>query len=242
MKLQGRLRTIESLDSREISAMFAIMQKYYQKITEAEFLSDLNNKDWVIVLVSDTRICGFSTQKLIELTIENEKIMVVFSGDTIIEKDSWGTTALPIAFGRMMLDIKKKYKQNDLYWFLTSKGFRTYRFLPVFFKEFYPTFNVKVPPLAKRILMELGQMAYADRFDHDRFIIRAMEDSQRLRPGVGDLPESRCKDRHIAFFAETNPDYWRGDELACIAKFEEANLTSFILKRLKDKQPEGAAG
>ena len=29
------------------------------------------------------------------------------------------------------------FPHHDLFWFLISKGFRTYRFLPVFFKEFF---------------------------------------------------------------------------------------------------------
>ena len=43
------------------------------------------------------------------------------------------------SFGHFMLRMLKEHRGTPVYWFLISKGYRTYRFLPVFFNRFYPT-------------------------------------------------------------------------------------------------------
>ena len=56
-----------------------------------------------------------------------------------------GSLALPVAWGRLMLSLEEVGAGQHLYWLLTSKGYKTYRFLPVFFNEFYPCFSSPTP-------------------------------------------------------------------------------------------------
>jgi hypothetical protein len=159
-------------------------------------------------------------------------VRILFSGDTIIEKDCWGSLALPLAWGRLMLRIIAEQPETKLYWLLTSKGYKTYRFLPVFFREFYPCFSVPLPPFEQALRQSAATLMFGKRFDPETGILRASEGAQRLRPGVADLESRRLRDPHVAFFQQVNPGHAHGDELVCLALIHPANLSPFVRRQL----------
>jgi hypothetical protein len=132
-----------------------------------------------------------------------------------------------------MLSILSEHPDRELYWLLISKGYKTYRFLPVFFREFYPSYMKEAPASEKALLCSLGRRKFGERFDSESWIIRASERAQYLRPGVANITEMRRSDKHIAFFEKSNPGHAKGDELVCIARCHEDNLKPFILRRLR---------
>ena len=223
---------VVDLSEKHVDDMLRLMQAYYHNVTPGRFVKDLEEKEWVILLWENGRICGFSTQMLFNHDIEGHEIRVIFSGDTIIEKNYWHSLALPVAWGRLMLSILSDHPGRPLYWFLISKGYKTYRFLPVFFREFYPSCMKEAPTSEKALICSLGRRKFGDRFDSESGIIRASEGAQYLRPGVADITEIRRRDKHIAFFEKANPGHAKGDELLCIARCHESNLKPFILRRL----------
>jgi len=221
------------LSKKHVHDMLRIMQAYYCNVTRDQFLKDLAEKEWVILLWENGRICGFSTQMLFNHDVEGHQIQAIFSGDTVIDKNYWHSLALPVAWGRLMLSVLSDHPGRQLYWFLISKGYKTYRFLPVFFREFYPSCMKETPTLEKVLISSLGKRKFGDQFDSESGIIRASEGSQYLRPGVADITEIRRRDKHIAFFEKANPGHANGDELVCIARCHENNLKPFILRRLR---------
>jgi len=232
MGIRAIITPATDLSRKNVDDMFRLMQEYYCNVTRAQFLDDLDEKEWVILLWENGRICGFSTQMLFNHDVEGYQIQVIFSGDTVIEKNYRHSLALPVAWGCLMLSILSECPDRELYWLLTSKGYKTYRFLPVFIREFYPSCMKETPTFEKALLRSLGRQKFGDRFDSESGIIRASEGSQYLRPGVADITQIRRRDKHIAFFKKANPGHAKGDELVCIARCHENNLKPFILRRL----------
>lgn len=241
MKLTGRVIKTTDITNDNIEQMLRLMQENYDNVSMEGFLRDLSEKDRVILLEDAEGIKGFSTQMQFDHTIDRKTVTVVFSGDTIIDRSCWGTLALPLTFGRMMFDIKARSEDKVLYWFLISKGYRTYRFLSTFFKVYYPNNNDLEGKFEQQLLAEVAQVKFGDSFDRKAGVIRANPDSQKLKSGICDISQERRKNRHIAFFEELNPGYPNGDELACIAEFDRSNITPFILKRLADKSAIGVS-
>jgi hypothetical protein len=239
MGLHGVLLSVSSLEEEQIQTMYTLMDQHYNNVFHAQFEKDLFEKDWVILLLDDLseEIKGFSTQTLFKHFFKTESILILFSGDTIIHPKCWGTFALPIAWGRMMLYILSRNPENKLYWMLTSKGIRTYRYLPVFFNEFYPRYNLPTPIWEQQLLNSLGKRKYRDHYDKTAGIVRATDNSQFLKTNLAVIEEARRqKDPHIAFFLRQNPYFQRGDELVCIAPFHEANIKPNILRKLKKEK------
>src|SRR5262249_55164729 len=105
------------------------------------------------------------------------------------------------------------------YWLLITSGFRTYRFLPVFWKEFWPRHDApNRPPL----LDTLAQARFGARYHEG--IVR-FNAPQVLRNGLKEIPPGRLTDPHILFFAQNNPVHAAGDELVCLCPLTADNQT-----------------
>ncbi len=231
MHLQAKTIAVGELTSAQRAAMFRLMDAHYAGVTEPQFLADLQTKQWVILLRDAERLCGFSTQVMFDHLADGRAVKVVFSGDTIIDKAHWGSLALPLAWGRLMLSLLAAHPGTELYWLLTSKGYKTYRFLPVFFHEFTPCHTHETSPLERNLLNSAATARFGARFDPGTGILRAQPGAQRLREGVAELDTQRLADPHIAYFQAINPGHRLGDELVCLARFHPDNLTEFIRRR-----------
>ena len=232
MKLESQTIAVSNLRPEWVVQMRQLMQTHYEGVSEERFLADLQAKQWVILLYENCQLCGFSTQALFDYWHESRLIKILFSGDTIIDKSHWGSLALPVAWGRLMLSLHTTYPRTELYWLLTSKGYKTYRFLPVFFHEFYPCHTAETPAFERTLLRSLGAQQFGTRFDEAAGVLRAQAGAQRLREGVADVDGRRLRDPHVAFFQRQNPGHGRGDELVCLARFHPDNLKPYIRRQL----------
>jgi hypothetical protein len=227
MKLNAHLVPIEGVDRWMRDAMFALMDRHYENVAPGAFAADLDEKDWVIVLTDPhtETLCGFSTQMLLNVDVAGRRVRALFSGDTIVDRDRWGDNALAHAWGHLALSLIDAHGDAELYWFLISKGYKTYRFLPLFFHEFYPRHDAPTPAWARTVLDALGSYKYPATYDPTAGVVKADHSKDRLRPGVAELTPERLRDPHVRFFAGRNPGHATGDELCCIAPLTRANFT-----------------
>jgi hypothetical protein len=228
MKLTGQLEQVADLTADQRDQMFALMDRHYRNMVRERFEADLAEKDWAI-LVSDPRtgaLRGFSTQMMLEVEVDGRPLRALFSGDTIVDRQSWGDPALAHVWGRLALALMDRQDaETPLYWFLISKGYKTYRFLPLFFREFYPGPEAQTPPWARAVLDALARSKFPDAYDASAGIIRSDGFKDCLRDGVAPVSEERGRDPFVRYFVERNPGHVRGDELCCLASLTRANFT-----------------
>jgi hypothetical protein len=227
MKLHGRLVAVSAITSSQRDAMFALMDRYYVNVQRPRFERDLDEKRWVIWIEDETeQLRGFSTQMLIELTIAGKPITALYSGDTIIARECWNEQALTHIWGRLALALMDRHPPGLLFWFLISKGYKTYRFLPVFFHEFYPRHDQDTPIEMRQVLDALGRHKFPSLYDPVRGVIAAGDGKDRLRDGIADITPERLKDPSVRFFLDRNPGHADGEELCCLAPLSRANFTA----------------
>ena len=226
-QLAGCLVPTGELTGNQRDEMFRLMDRHYVNVLREIFDKDLDEKDQVILMTDPVsqQILGFSTQLLVDLVIDSRPVRVLFSGDTIVDPRYWTRNPLATIWGRWVLELIDDAAM-PLYWFLISKGYKTYRFLPLFFNEFFPVFDRATPSWASHLIQEFGNWKYPNQFDPEFGLLRARPESCRLRPGVADLHPSRLHDDHVRFFAQANPDHARGDELCCVAALTRENFTN----------------
>ena len=204
--MNGRLVRREQVTKAEQCAMFSLMEEYFDGVTPELFLCDLAEKNWIVLLEEAGRIRGFTT-----LLVQEG---VAHSGDTIVHRDAWGSSVL----ARTWLEAIRKLRPQ--YWLLITSGFRTYRFLPVFWKEFWPRHDaVERPALLEALARQRYGCRYADgivRFQHP----------QLLRQGLSDVPPGRFGNPHVDFFVRANPRHAHGDELVCLCPLSAENQTA----------------
>lgn len=227
MKLYSVIRDPKSLSLVEIRNMYSLMEKHYENSVYDSFIHDLAEKDWLIELREDgtNLLRGFSTQMLLDVPLQEANAVALFSGDTIVDKDHWGSTALAIAWGKLAVKIIEENPGRHVYWFLICKGFRTYRFLSVFFKEFYPCWNQPPSPELKRVMDVLAAEKFSHHYDPQRGILLADQNAYRIKMEVDMLSENR-NDPHVRFFLERNPRYKEGDELCCLTPLTLDNFSA----------------
>lgn len=205
-------------------AMFALYTSYFATRDRMVFERDLAEKDWVIVLRDgEGRVDGFSTL----MTMRVDEATIFFSGDTIVARHRWGSYDLPRMWGRHVFSMAGE----NAWWFLISSGFRTYRYLPIFFRTFHPKFDAATPPETKALLDEIAIAKFADAYDPATGVIRLATPAP-LVEGVSDPAQRIDRDPHVRFFVEANPGHVRGDELACLVKVSIGNLTPAGLRML----------
>lgn len=227
---------ISELSESQILEMFSLMKNYYNHVNLSEFKNDLLEKDILIILKDDSNhIQGFSSQKIFPFSFRNQILRIVFSGDTVIDKKFRGSLELPIAWGKFMLEIESNFKEEAVYWMLITKGIRTFRYLPVFFYEFYPNPFTEIPEFISELSYALGLFKFGNKYDGISGIIRAGEESQSIKELMEDeeFIMNRSFDPYIDFFKNRNPRFGKGDELLCIARFNTENLRPFIVRALR---------
>jgi len=240
MRLAGKLVNVSDVTAARRDEMFTLMDEHYANVRRELFESDLASKQWVICIfdpVSD-RLCGFSTQTLLDAEVEGRPVKALFSGDTIIHRERWGDHALSHVWGRLALSIIDAQPGEELYWFLISKGYKTYRFLPVFFHKFFPRHDMPTPPRMKAVMDALALSRWPTEYDAPTGIIRATPSQYRLCEGLADVTPERLTDPHVRFFQAKNSGHIRGDELCCLAPLTRENFTPAAYRVIG---PESAA-
>jgi hypothetical protein len=224
-RLTGRLVARASLDAATTRAMFDLLVSHFSGVDGRTFVADLAEKDWVILLDDEGGdLRGFSTLRIYETSAPGRPITVVYSGDTIVERTWWGSPALARTWIQTVRHLTPMDGGRELYWLLLTSGYRTYRFLPVFFRVFYPRYDELTPSSARTMVDAIATEQFGSRYRADTGIVR-FERPQVLAPDLLAVPDGREADPHIAFFLERNPGYVGGDELVCLTPINDDNLT-----------------
>jgi hypothetical protein len=213
------------LTRAQMHDMFQLLAHHFEGVIREQFDRDLTEKNWVVLIYRDTRLVGFSTLLVYESSFEGGPVSVVYSGDTIVAPEAWGTTALSRGWITAVNQIRGHYPRGRYYWLLLTSGFRTYRFLPVFWREFYPRFDVLTPASTVKLRDHLAAERFGKQYDSHLGIVR-FHRPQRLRGELKVIPEERMADHHVAYFLAHNPGHVEGDELVCLTELCPENLTA----------------
>lgn len=229
--LKGHIRPVGQYTKEEMDCMYTLMEEFYDNTSEEVFRRDFLDKDYCLALYNDgDSLVGFTTQKVMEIEVENKAVHGVFSGDTIIHKEYWGDLELFKIWALFWFDFAEKY--DEFYWFLICKGYKTYRMLPLFFNEFYPNYRMKTPEYEKSLIDAYAGKLYGKEYNPENGVIEYCGVKDRLKQGVADVGEREMKNRDIEFFCRANPEYIRGNDLACIAKLDKGLLRKHVEKVL----------
>jgi hypothetical protein len=212
------------LSSQQRTEMFKLLSDHFVGVSREQFEVDLQEKNWIILLKRKGRIVGFSTLLAYESSFGKEPVSVVYSGDTIVAREAWGSMSLAQTWIASVNQLRIQYPRGRYYWLLLTSGFRTYRFLPVFWREFFPRFDAPTPDSVKRLLDQLATERFGTQYDPVTGLVR-FEKPQRLRGELAGVSDGRKLNPHVAFFLARNPGHGLGDELVCLTELHERNLT-----------------
>ncbi|MDC1174330.1 hypothetical protein OAT67_02970 [Bacteriovoracaceae bacterium] len=222
-KLHASTIRVEKLDEKIIGRLFYLYQHYYENTSIEVFEKDLKEKTHIILLKNRKgQEQGFSTLTRRDIEVEGRSYHVLYSGDTIISPDYWGTAALTMEFLKNIISAKVKRPFSPVYWFLISKGYKTYLLLANNFINYYPRYDKQTPKREEKMLKSISDSFFPSVYNEETGLLTFDRSShEKLKSFVAPITdEMKVKYPKIAFFEKKNPDWMIGDELACIGRVD----------------------
>ena len=223
IKLSSCVVDVKEINETILDRMYKLMCSAYHGTSRDKITKDLSNKQYVLLLSDENKILqGFTTMQIFDSIFRNKTVKIIYSGDTIINKEARGDLELMRAWWKFACSIQNKFPQQDIYWMLISKGWRTYKFFPLFFKEFYPSKEMKTPQEFQDFIDRLGTFKFPDEYQNG-IVIPKFPDF--LIDAQNDVPFYKQDDADIQFFLKQNPGFIKGNELVCVTHLSPDNLT-----------------
>lgn len=231
-KVACAYRSISEVSVKEIVCMYQVFIRYYDNVELDVFLRDMSKKTGVFLMTAERDgredIVGFSTVTHLDLDINGRRSRGIFSGDTIIEREFWGNRALQRAFLRYVVAQRLRNPFKPLYWFLISKGYKTYLLLANNYPRYYPNPAGQWPELAE-VVRTYCEHLFPDAFVADSMLLDFGNGYQRLKGDVAAISEDmRRRHPKIAFFEARNPGWQRGTELPCVGELSFGDLLRYV--------------
>ncbi len=234
--MKGRFIPRSRLSTKTREAMYELLQKHFTGVTRSEFLADLEEKNRVLLVEDETgSVQGFSTLLIYKTICLGEPVRVICSGDTIVDPAARNTNILARTWLSEIIHMRAFCGQEKLYWLLICSGYRTYRFLPVFWRDFYPRHDKPTPLTIKKIIDSLASERWGEYYNLREGIVR-FPNPQLLCEESGSLNQQRLRDPNVVFFDRKNPGHVRGDELVCLTEISQENLTPIGRRLLRSAE------
>lgn len=216
-------QSLHATDER-CAELFHLFQRSYDCVAFADFENDLQQKTSVILLTDEEdRVVGFSMQEVYECEFQGERVRVLYSGDTVIDPAHWGSQLLVKGWCEVAARAMDAAPQMRTFWFLISKGCRTYLYLPLFFRRFLPSNANDHEAWQKELLDHLAKKKFGAHYDAASGLIRFPASRGQLTAELADIPAGRRNDVHVRHFISLNPDFAHGVELACLVEISLEN-------------------
>lgn len=233
-RLTSRCIDRSQLDEEDIAAMWRLYSHYYGGTEESLFRRDLDHKTNVFVCRdSSGRIEGFSTVEVGSHLVDGCETGILFSGDTIISDQYWNRNDLALSWIRFASEQKLLRPDRPLFWFLIVKGHRTYRYMSVFGKRYYPAHGWPTPLRMQQLMDVLARDRFGDAWCAEDGVLRFESSRGYLKPPWVDVPEVAQKREEVAFFMKKNPGFRQGDELVCLCEVDRPNMKP-LTRRIYD--------
>ncbi len=238
-QLTGSVVGIADLCENDRERMFNLLCNYFDGYTPSRFNSDLTEKNGAVVLRSlDGIIRGFTTFLFMQTEVAGTPVKGAFSGDTIIDKEYRQELVLPKVWGSYMFSKAAETPNVPFFWFLICSGYKTYRYLRTFFKDFYPRydyppFDPASKPFEVQVLHAFAAMKFPREYDEESGLIAFQDTQERLKPDTAPITVELLRNKDVAFFSQRNPNHGLGVELACITRMSYENLQPFTLRILQ---------
>lgn len=230
--LVARTIAVSDLDAATRDEAFVLFRGSYDGTSRERFEHDLAEKQHIILLYDreSGALKGFSTVLVRALASPRGPATVVFSGDTVIDREYWGQKQLHLAFARLLATLKLRAPARPLYWFLISKGYRTYLLLANAFPNAVPRQGTNDDPALRAMLDTLATERFGAQYDRARGVVRYETPHERVRDGIAPVTAAALRNRHVRFFVERNPEHVSGVELACLADVHVRDLARAMLR------------
>ena len=233
-KLVALVINPKMIDSSELARMYHLFSQYYEGHPYEIFIRDLYEKDDVILLrdSQSKEIQGFSTILKVKIEKDNKTYYGIYSGDTVVANEYWGSPALGVMFLKYLWMQKIKNPFRPLYWFLISKGYKTYLLMANNFNVHYPRFEEHTNPHHQELMDSFYSGKFSEKYKGAENLIVPSGETCHLKTDIADIHCNMLELPRVKFFQDKNPKWQEGTELCCIAEMSITMPPKYMLKKM----------
>ena len=227
----SQTKKVAACSDQEKETFYELLCQEFLGVSWDDFIRDFREKDDVMILRkehSEGEIVGWSTLMVLTLALPEKEVKAIFSGDTVVLPEYRSSTGLGIELSRYFMHVREQFPRHSVYYILISKGWRSYKIMLFFFKDFAPRYDKPTAPYDKAVMDAFGEKKYPHHYNPATGVVTFSP--QRVRPeSIDAIPTSM--DVHTGFFLRSNPGYLDGNELVCVARVSPDNFRNGV-KRL----------
>ena len=142
----------EELEEHDITAMYQMIEMYYENVNPTRFLRVLAGKDYVF-FVRDGNICAFTTLQVIHIIRKKQKLKGLLLGDVVASERYGNDDRIEHIFADAVIEYRKrKKKTEEKYIFANCKDYKAYKMFASSFSHVYPCQKEDTPKHLKKVI------------------------------------------------------------------------------------------
>lgn len=229
----SQTKKVAACSEDEKETFYRLLCHEFMGVSWDDFERDFREKDAVMILRKEHEegeIVGWSTLMVLTLEAAGREVKGVFSGDTAVLPEYRNSMGLGVELSRYFMQAYWQFPRHPVYYILISKGWRTYKIMPFFFKEFAPRYDRPTAVADKAVMDAFGQKKYPHHYYSATGVVTFSPQRVRLE-SIDAIPPK--VDAHTQFFLRSNPGYLQGHELVCVARIAPENFTEGLKRVLR---------
>lgn len=229
----SQTKKVAACSEDEKETFYRLLCHEFMGVSWEDFERDFREKDAVMILRKEHEegeIVGWSTLMVLTLEAAGREVKGVFSGDTAVLPEYRNSMGLGVELSRYFMQAYWQFPRHRVYYILISKGWRTYKIMPFFFKEFAPRYDRPTAVADKAVMDAFGQKKYPHHYYSATGVVSFSPQRVRLE-SIDAIPPK--VDAHTQFFLRSNPGYLQGHELVCVARIAPDNFTEGLKRVLR---------
>ncbi len=211
--------------------LWNIYKKYYN-YNKDDFMKRLAKNNQFAIYKNKGNIVGFTGLRIDRTTIDGKSSLLIYFGQTVIEKECRGNALLPFTGLKLCLKYFKDLMFSDVYFWCDALTYKSYLVFAKSMNECYPSHKHQTPKSIKNLINHIGQKHYKGSFHS---VLGTVQKSTVLvsDPSVN-IGTNDKQDADIQFFMKANPNYKKGHGLLTLAPLTRKSFF-LVLNRFVDK-------
>ncbi len=165
------------------------------------------------------------------VNIEGQNNLLIYFGQTIIEKAFRGKSLIPVTGAKLCFKFLRELLFSKVYFWADALTYKAYLVFAKTLNEYYPSRQAKPPVIVHKLVDFIGEKHYPESYCPKSGTVKK---SKRLvaDPTVN-IHQSDLKDADVKFYLEANPNCKKGHGLITIAPVNRKNISLLLQRYLK---------
>src|SRR5260370_39505713 len=117
----SQTKKVAACSEYEKETFYQLLCQGFIGVSWDDFMRDFQEKDAVMILRkehSEGEIVGWSTLMVLTLSLPDEEVKVIFSGDTVVLPEYRSSTAMGVGLARYFMHVYEQFSQHAVYYIL----------------------------------------------------------------------------------------------------------------------------